>query len=40
MISRKNCMRFFSSITVWVPSPISTSRLYGAFFSCAKYSCA
>lgn len=22
MISRKNCMRFFSSITAWVPSPI------------------
>ena len=34
--SWKNCMRFFSIITVCVPSLSSISRLYGVFLSCAK----
>ena len=29
-------MRFFSIITVCVPSLSSISRLYGVFFNCAK----
>ena len=34
--SWKNCMRFFSIITVCVPSLSSMRRLYGVFFNCAK----
>ena len=34
------CIRFFSRATAWVPSPITTWRLYGVLTSLAKTSCA
>jgi len=39
-ISWMNCIRFFSTITMCVPSPSCTHRLYGACFSSAKYAAA
>jgi hypothetical protein len=37
--SRKNCIRFFSIMIVWVPSLNSMNRLYGVWVSLAKYAC-